>query len=318
MIRRRFGTIVLAVAALTTNVQASLLQERFDSPASAGNFNVTQVAGSVDVISFGNNYGALGIPEAPSSPLGSTPTSGLFIQANKPAQGATGSINGINVTPSSGGVAISFAQDIKMSFDMWLSYDTTPGLGNTTEQALFGINTDGAGVNSRTGATQTGADGVWYHVSSDGGYGATSTTANSRDNVNYINNTVPTGGRLDNNDPPFPTLFPPVAAPQGPTLLGAPAERWVHVEVEEVGGNVRMSMNGTVVFDVPNSGPTSGSVFLGYQDPFSGSVGSAIEQYVVFDNLVVVPEPACWSVASLALAAVLRRLRKTRATSARG
>jgi hypothetical protein len=286
MIRRSFVALALACGLCVASTQATLLQETFDTAGSSGNFLVTQVAGSVDVITFGADYGALGIAEAPSTPMGSAAQRGLFIQANKPA-GTTGAINGINVTASSGGVAINFTQDIRMTFDMWLSYDTAPGATNTTEQAVFGINTDGAGVNSRTGATQTGADGVWYHISGDGGYGATSTTANSRDNVNYINNTVPTGGRLDNNDPPFPTLFPSPPAP----LLGVPAKSWVQVAVEEIGGNVRMTMNGTTVFDVPNSGPTSGSIFLGYQDPFSGSIGSATETYVVFDNLVVVPEP---------------------------
>jgi hypothetical protein len=168
---------------------------------------------------------------------------------------------------------------------MWLGF---AGATATTEQAVFGINTDGAGVNSRTGATQTSADGVWYHLATEGGYGATSSTANSRDVVNYIGNSVPTGARLDNNEAPFPALFPNDGG-----ILGTPGNQWVRVAVEETGGNVRMTMNGTEVFNVANTGPTSGSVFIGYQDPFSGSLADPATSFAVFDNVSVtaVPEP---------------------------
>lgn len=204
-------------------------------------------------------------------------------------------------------MAINFNQDIRFSFDMWLNYS---GATATTEQALFGINTDGAGVNSRTGATQTGADGIWYHVATEGGYGATSATANSRDVVNYIGNSVPTGGRLDNNDAPFPALFP---NPGG--IVGTPGNQWVRVVVEEAGGNVRMTMNGTEVFNVANTGPTSGSVFIGYQDPFPGSLADPATSFAVFDNVTVtaVPEPEEYAAAAaVALVgfAVWRRSRR--------
>lgn len=181
----------------------------------------------------------------------------------------------------------------------------TPTGANTTEQALYGINTDGMGVNSRTGSTQTGADGVWYHIAADGGYGGTSTTPNSRDYVNYIDNTV--AGRLDNNEAPFPTLFPSPPAP----LLGVPGNSWLHVQIAEIAGNVRMTMNGTTVFDVPNTGPTSGSVFIGYQDPFSSSIAD-LQSFAIFDNVVVVPEPTSIWLLGLGLAALGLRGRSLR------
>jgi hypothetical protein len=265
---------------------------------------VTQIAGSADVITFGYDYGANAIPEAPSSaslPGPFEPTRGLFIQANN---GPTGAINGINLTASNSGVALNFTEDITMRFDMWLNFDVA--LVNTTEQALFGINTDGAGVNSRTGATQTGADGVWYHIATEGGYGNASATPNSRDYVNYIGNTVPTGGRFDNGEVPFTTLFP-----DSFPFEGIPGNSWVTVEVSEIGGNVRMSMNGTTIFDVVNTGPTSGSIFLGYQDPFSGSLSGATS-FVVFDNLSVsaVPEPSSIALVGLGVIGIVARRRQ--------
>jgi hypothetical protein len=276
----------VAAALTASSASASLFSETFDTAGSSSNFLLTQVAGSTDVITFGYDYSTKSIPEAPSTPGGAAATRGVFIQANKPPSPATsGAINGINLTAASGGVAISFAQEIRFAFDMWLGF---AGATATTEQAVFGINTDGAGVNSRTGATQTSADGVWYHLATEGGYGATSSTANSRDVVNYIGNSVPTGARLDNNEAPFPALFPNDGG-----ILGTPGNQWVRVAVEETGGNVRMTMNGTEVFNVANTGPTSGSVFIGYQDPFSGSLADPATSFAVFDNVSVtaVPEP---------------------------
>jgi MYXO-CTERM domain-containing protein len=292
------------VPLLTAN--ASLFSEPFDAAESSSSFLLTRVASSTDVITFGYDYSGKGIPEAPSTPVGAEATRGLFLQANKPAAGS-GAINGINLTAAAGGVALVFSQEIRLSFDMWLNYF---GSTNTTEQALFGINTDGAGVNSRTGSTQTGADGVWYHVATEGGYGATSTAANSRDVVNYIGNSVPPGGRLDNNDAPFPALFP-----NADGILGTPGNQWVRVVVEETGGNVRMTMNGTEVFNVVNTGPTSGSVFIGYQDPFSSSLADPATSFAVFDNVTVtaVPEPeeyAAAAAAALVGFAVWRRSRR--------
>jgi hypothetical protein len=93
---------------------------------------------------------------------------------------------------------------------------------------------------------------------------------------------------LDNNEAPFPALFPNDGG-----ILGTPGNQWVRVAVEETGGNVRMTMNGTEVFNVANTGPTSGSVFIGYQDPFSGSLADPATSFAVFDNVSVtaVPEP---------------------------
>jgi hypothetical protein len=290
------ASAILGSASLVS--AAPVFSETFNSSASSAKFNVTSIAGSADTITFGYDYSANLIAEAPNTPSGATATRGLFVQANKPA-GTAGAINGINITPAVAGSSIAFTGDTVMTFDMWLNVPTP--LTNTTEQALFGINTDGLGVNSRTGATQTGADGVWFHAANEGGYGNTATAANSRDYVAYINNTVPAGQRFDNGDAPFPTLFP-----NGP-LVGAVGNGWVQVEVADIANQITVKFNGTTVFSFLNTGPTDGSVFLGYQDPFSGSIG-ARELFAIYDNLRVVPEPATLGVhAGGALLALRRR-----------
>jgi len=123
---------------------AQLFRDAFNSASSSSNFLTTTsaAAGAGDVVTFGFDYSTKGLAEAPGTIVGDAATRGLFLQANK---GATGVINGLNLTASSGGVAINFGQEIIFSFDMWMGVGA---LTNSTEQALFGINTDGAGVNS--------------------------------------------------------------------------------------------------------------------------------------------------------------------------
>lgn len=294
---------MFAVAALcaASTSQASLFSSTFDDASSANDFLIAQVAGSNDVITFGFDYGALGIPEAPSTPIGAAATRGLFLQANRAAPGA---INGINVMAASNGVLLNFTQNIDVTFDLWMGVGSD--LASGTEIALFGINkTNENSVNRRPGATQSGADGVWFHASGDGGFGSTSTVPNSRDVVAYVDNTIV--GRLDNLEEPLVSLFPA----QGNLPAGALGNRWVTVRIQELGNEVRMSFNGTQVFSFVNTGPTAGTVFLGYQDPFSSSIPSDTDNFfAVYDNLTVVPEPATIAALGLGAFALMRRKRK--------
>lgn len=298
---KRFTTIAGLLGALSaTGFGSTLYSSAFDSAASAGDFNVVSVAPSADTVIFGDDYGLRGIAEAPSTVAGNTATTGLFMQTNK---GTAGVLNGINAYLTAGGVD-SFVGDIRVSFDMWLNVPSP--LTNTTEAALFGINTDGTGTNTRTGGTPTGSDGVWYHLSNEGGFGSTSTTPNSRDFVGYTGTTVQ--ARLDNGQEPFLSLFP-----NGP-LAGAPGNGWVRVVIEENAGTVELRMNNTVISSFADGGFADGFVFLGYQDPFSGSLGSR-DLFAVYDNLLVestavVPEPATMTALAVGLLALGRRRRK--------
>lgn len=300
---KNYTAPMFAVAALcaASTSQASLFSSTFDDASSANDFLIAQVAGSNDVITFGFDYGALGIPEAPSTPIGAAATRGLFLQANRAAPGA---INGINVMAASNGVLLNFTQNIDVTFDLWMGVGSD--LASGTEIALFGINkTNENSVNRRPGATQSGADGVWFHASGDGGFGSTSTVPNSRDVVAYVDNTIV--GRLDNLEEPLVSLFPA----QGNLPAGALGNRWVTVRIQELGNEVRMSFNGTQVFSFVNTGPTAGTVFLGYQDPFSSSIPSDTDNFfAVYDNLTVVPEPATIAALGLGAFALMRRKRK--------
>jgi len=288
---------ILIVAAVATPVvaTASGFFNTFDDSSSSNSFQVNQIAGSTDTITFGYDYSANGIAEAPNTPTGATAQKGLFIMLNK---GTTGALNGVNIFAANAGSMITFSGDYKLTFDMWMNVPST--LTNTTEQALFGINSDGVGTNTRTGSTQTGADGVWYHLANEGGYGSTSTTKNSRDYVAYQDNTVI--DRKDNGEEPFKSLFP-----SGP-LAGTPGNGWVSVKIEQVGTNVKLYLNNTLITDQTNAVATSGGAFVGYQDPFSSSVGST-DLFVVYDNIKVtaVPEPATIAALGLGALALIRR-----------
>lgn len=287
-----------AMVAVTAPAHAiTLYSSTFDTGASASDFNVQSVAPSADTVIFGDNYGARGLAEAPNTPGGAAATTGLYMQTNK---GTVGVNNGINAYLTAGGVS-TFTGDIKVAFDLWMNVPSP--LTNTTEHAMFGINTDGQNTNSRTGGVQANADGVWYHISGDGAYSGTSTTLNNRDFVGYMDNGV--SARLDHLQAPFPTLFP-----NGPQV-GAAGNGWIRVEIEEIAGNVELRFNGTVISNYANTGAADGFMFLGYQDPFSGSIGSN-QLFAVYDNLTVtaVPEPASMIALGAGLLALARRRRK--------
>jgi hypothetical protein len=282
---------------------APVFTDYFDTAGSSANYvQTTANVASVDAVTYGFDYSTKGIAEAPTSPGASAATRGVLITVNKGA----GVTNGINLTAAIAGVPIVFTEDIKFSFDMWMGYNTAD-LATSTEIALFGINTDGAGVTrmtstSSTAATannQTGSDGLWYNMSGDGGFG----DSLGRDVVSYINvSAAAAGARLANNAASLTGLFP-VNTPTVGNVAGAPGNRWVHVDVEESGGNIVLKLNGTQVISQANTGPTTGSLFIGYQDPFTTSIPDINKTFIIYDNLVVVPEATSLAFAGLACCA---------------
>lgn len=280
-----FASLVVA-AAFPAASYANLFTDGFHDASSSSNWLVQRITASTDIVNYSFNYSAEGIPEAPNSPVGSPGTRGLFVAVNKPALPATAGVNnGLNLLAALNGSRLNLGQEVGLEFDMWLNVGLQPTLLGTTEIGIFGLNKNNTTVNRRTGAAQTDADGCWAWIASEGGFGATSTTPNSRDYVHLDGNTVVPGGRLDNNEEPFRTLWPSTA---DPAFLGMPLNSWVRVKIEESGNNVVVSMNGTVVSTAALASPGSGSPFLGYQDPFAGSLpGLPAKSFAIFDNVRV-------------------------------
>ncbi|MFO1488878.1 MAG: immunoglobulin domain-containing protein [Verrucomicrobiota bacterium] len=256
------------------------------------------VAGGQDFKAvFGFDYSTfsfpLPIPPAPHSTTGST--RGLFLAVNKDASGAAAAVNLYPLNFTNTG-------NFSLKFDLWLNW-TNPG--SATEHALFGIN-HSASVTNRIG--QTNSDGLFFAVDGDGNVSGTSVLV--RDfavfrgggegappvllltNTTTFGPTPPWGGRFDNSDSGFVTLFPAKAVPGYPsTPAGTPGLGWVDVEVRQQNYLVTCLLNGIAIAQYTNTyGYNSGVCMIGYNDAFD-SAGST-NNFAVFDNIRIEEIPS--------------------------
>ncbi|MGI9455827.1 MAG: hypothetical protein ACR2NU_04655, partial [Aeoliella sp.] len=120
--------------------------------------------GDISSATFGFDYSALGVPEAPHSDTGDTAHRGLRLAANLPGLWGGDQIAAVYENPS-------FTDQYTLQVDVWLNWAADPAGSGTTEHAgvLAGFNvTDAQGTFS---PGQNGA-GVLYSSDGDAGCGA--------------------------------------------------------------------------------------------------------------------------------------------------
>ncbi len=312
---RHFLTCGVALALLwslnATSASAALFWDQMDASSAAGwGSNVT----SADTkATFGYDYSAVGIPEAPNSMGGDTATSGVKLEANI---AAPASVERMLLYPVGG----SFSGSYRLSYDAWLNYDLEELLlgeaSGTTEFLGGGVGYNGTSNDFNSG-TQIIADG-------DGGSGSDYRVLK---NGFLIANTAMAAGTATgrNNSDPYYTAFlpgqaPPAAQGQPAALVGPPGTagfQWLTWHLGVQGDTVRISVekpNGDELkVAVLNCGDTSdgstgcttsGNISIGYADLFSGVSPAASLTYGIVDNVHVesIPEPA--SLVLLVLSAV--------------
>jgi hypothetical protein len=230
---------------------------------------------------FAFDYSSQSIPPAPH---GNGSTVGLFLTVNKDPNTAPVAA-ALNLYP----IGQNFSGNYAIRCDMWLNI--VPGLGNTTEYALLGLNHSGTKTNWwRSGGVPAGwtFDGVFYEIETD-----------SQANTNYQNFSSPTLAT-----PPNPTSlsvgtnaigFANILKSPPYVVAGSPAENdtnkaacvWAEVELSQINNVQTLRINNSRIFSYTNGTPyTSGNIMLGYEDAFD-SVGD-IHTYVVYDNLRVI------------------------------
>lgn len=219
---------------------------------------------------FAYDYGFDGIDPAPSSEDGSTLGLRIAVNKDEPTAGGAG---GVNLYPN----AQAFEGNWALRFEMFLSF--SDDTGGTTEHAIFGINHSGTLVNRHATA---GSDGFWFAVETDG-----SASGGGRSIVAYQGEgeTAPaTFEALPAGD--FADIFtnPPYLA------SGAVSGQWVDVEVAQIGDEITLRINGSVVMqEINDSDFKSGKFMLGHMDTFN-SIGS-LSNFVIYDNVRVVSLP---------------------------
>jgi hypothetical protein len=229
------------------------------------------------------------------------------VNPENPADPLNGLAAAINVL--AGTTPIFFSGDYRLSVDVWLSVSTpdnyplapaTPAVpfptNGSTEQLLWGVGTDDVGPLEARISRGLGAHGTWGWLAGENGYGTEDAAINENDTE-----LADLGDTQLGEDHFFNNAF------QMPVTSGAPndapANSWVRVDIEVLGGNVRVLYNDVEFFSRPSSA-TSGFALIGYEDPFNsvaaytpaaGMPDFPVEDYIwgLFDNFTVtqIPEP---------------------------
>jgi hypothetical protein len=264
---------------------------------------------------FGYDYSADGIPEAPNSQPGDVATSGMKAEANlvDPAAAAFFSAYPIGQ---------NFTGTHQLTFDAWMNFSSDDwynnGQAGTTEFLGGGIGYDGLSADIGSGAqmiaTGEGGSGSDWRAFKDGFFVAAADMA---------------AGSRNGADPYYATFLPKVDAPvdqeqvPGGSIEGSPSYQWITWIFTNVNGIVTVdiqkpdlstlrlvTMDCNDTSDGSSGCASEGNISLFYGDFFSSVTGSPELTFGLFDNVRVtdVPEPSTLGLLSvLALAFVRRR-----------
>jgi len=290
------------VALLSSDALAAVLySDQMDNGAGWGiNNDATDSSAT-----FGYDYSADGIPEAPNSQGGDTATSGVKLEANN--GDFTEAAAYISIFP----MGQNFTGDYKLEFDMWRNYSTLDreqeGGKGTTEFGGGGIGYDNVAADIGSGAqivtTNEGGSGSDYRVFKDGFF--------------LPNEAMHTGSRNATGSQQYIDLFPAGSgippASQGQTGVpnenrdGTPGFQWATFRISAIGDIVRTSMinkdgdllriaqyDKTDTSDGSTGVGTDGNVMVFYSDWFSSISPHPGQTFGIVDNVVVtsIPEPA--------------------------
>lgn len=276
-----------------------LFSDKFDFTTTATNWVVNNEDGGADShAEFGYNYGADGIPEAPSSTGTFTGTRGLKFRINE----SFGTLSGISASPA----GKSFTGDYRLRFDMWLNYIGPLGVGGlgSTQHGSAGIGTSGTRAIWPFGAS----DGVWFTASSDGG--VIDTNVSTADYAVYLADAIQTpdsgfyaagtGTTARGSGNVYYNLWGGVAAPAsqlsahssqtGVTPIGSLGMSWHSMTITKAGTNVTWDVDGRRLamasFD-PSTLILGDNVFVGHHDWFTSVVTNPAVQFGLVDNVRV-------------------------------
>lgn len=273
---------LLACAMAGSAQAAPLISDTFETDTS-GNYTLVEQGGPDSTASFGFDYISAGIPLAPHSNAGDR--GGLRMTAND-SLGATNAITAFYNTPITGMASYSLLVDVYLG--------VTGALGEgTTEHAHVGIAGDGATPNQLFAPTS----GSGHFVAFDGDAGSSSDYRHytpssgliSSGDASYLNSTNTTNATGDTYQGLFPS--PPYDFP------GSPGNAWTTLRIDVVGG-----IGGTITYSLDGATGTTpiirdtldavdGYVSLGYADLFTSVADPFQAQFVIYDNLRVVPAP---------------------------
>ncbi len=286
---QRFRIAALAALALAWGSSPSFAQELYrDQMSSGAGWGLN--ASSLDYIAtFGYDYSADAIPEAPNSRVGDTATSGLKMQANL----VDGAYSVFTVYP----IGQSFSGDYMLRFDAWMNYDADEringGSNGTTEFLGGGIGYDDSSADIGPGAqvlaTGDGGSGSDWRAFAEGAFlDAAEMTGLSRNGTDlyyadFLPGVAPPAGQVAQ------TAFPAGTA-------GSPGFQWITFEIRSEGGvaSVFIERPDTARLEIAEFNgdglrpyTSDGNISLVYADFFSSISPAPAIMFGLIDNVVV-------------------------------
>ncbi|MCP4248017.1 MAG: hypothetical protein GY778_13295 [bacterium] len=250
---------------------ATVFADDFDGGTSAVNWDL-YTSSSDYTADFAFDYGSLGIPAAPNAQGGTTVGVKFTVNNND----GNAAVEALSAYPTGLTVGDSFA----LKLDMWINYNGGAGGGSgSTEFANVGFNASGTQVNWYNNPA---SDGTSFAVSGEGG---ASQDYRAYDGASQysLGSGVYAAVSQDDTDVLYARLFP---APEFESQ-GAPGKHWVEVEVRQADGVIEWRLDGAKLATVTGAPADSGSVMLGYMDPFTSIANPAADNFIIYDNVRV-------------------------------
>jgi hypothetical protein len=273
--RRAAPFLICALAGLPASA-TDLIIDDFEVNSMA-NYTLVEQGGPDSSANFNFDYIAAGIPLAPRSMAGDT--GGLRMTAND-TLGAANALTAFHNTRVTG------LADYTLIVDVYLG---VTGSSGTTEHAHVGIGGDGVTPNQLF--SPISGSGHFLAFDGDGGSASDyrhfkpSVTAVPSGDPSYLNSTNTTNSTGDT----YQNLFPAPAY----QFAGSPGNAWTTLRIDVVGG-----VGGTITYSfdgVPIIQDTlevaNGYISLGHGDLFTSIASPFQSQFVIYDNLQVIPAP---------------------------
>lgn len=295
-----------------------LFQDDFNTAGSSASYTSGTIG--VTAVTYAFDYSTLGIPAAPNTTDNST--LGVKFEANMTG----GAASGITLHTIQ-----QFTGTYIVRFDAWINANGPfPGGGTgSTEFLTAGVGGDGSTVN-RVGVAGSGG---YVAMDGEGGSGVdyrmykgitlqdpaslqyaagSHATARAATDPYYVNAGF---GSIDTGNLPVQGANNGGPAQQnGTTLGGSFGFEWHEVElrVNATGGTggaaavawyIDGFLIGTLDAGIGAAFPTTGSVTIGYADPFASISDNTALSFGLIDNLVIIPEPSTYALGLLGLGA---------------